>query len=408
MLDPIQIQKDFPIFKRLINGKPLVFLDSASTSQKPKQVIDAISAFYEEHNANIHRGIYTLSEEATELYERSRKALRNFIHARSDQEIIFLRNTTEATNLVAYSWGEANISEGDEIIVSELEHHSNFVPWQQLCKRKSATLKIIPLKDDYTLDMEAYKQLLSPQTKLVAITGMSNVTGTIPDLKTIIEEAHIVGAKVLIDGAQSTSHSPSDVQKLDCDFLTISGHKMLAPTGAGALYVKQEILEEMPAFLTGGGMVKVVEDEETSFADIPSRFEAGTPNIASIVAFQAAVEYLENIGLDNIAAHETELLKYAIEKLSKVPGITLHSPAAQGIKAGAVLSFTLDCAHPHDIATILNQENVCIRAGHHCCQPLMRRLNTAATSRLSFYLYNSKEDVDKAAEALGKVIEIFA
>lgn len=406
MLDAYKLKSDFPILSRQIKGKTLVYLDNASTTQKPKSVIQAITDYYENTNANIHRGIHTLSEEATEAYENVRLQTAKFINAASEREIVFTRNTTEAINLVAFTWGEMNIKEGDEIIVSAVEHHSNLVPWQELCKRKKAKLLIIPLKADYTLDMEAYKQLLSANTKLVAISAMSNVLGLVPNIHKIVTEAHKFNAKVLLDGAQFVAHRPTDVQKIDCDFLVFSSHKMLGPTGLGILYAKEEILEKMPPFLFGGDMVKVVDQKSASWNDIPWKYEGGTPNIADTIAFGKTLEFLEEIGLENIAKHDAKLLKYAKEKFSKYSQINLHTP--QNLEdAGAVLSFTIEGVHPHDIASIFNEEAVAIRSGHHCAQPLMERLGVPATARMSFYLYNSEADIDRAEIALQNVLKIF-
>lgn len=399
MLNPLKLKKNFPILK----NKALVYLDNASTTQKPKSVIEAIKFYYENFNANTHRGIHTLSEKATEAYENSRKKTAKFINAASEKEIIFTRNTTESINLVARTWGETNISKNDEIILSILEHHSNLIPWQQLAKRKNAKLKIIPLKKDLTLDMDAYKSLLSKKTKLLAITGMSNVTGTIPKIKEMIAAAKKIKAKTLIDGAQSVAHLKTDVKKLDCDFLTFSSHKMLGPTGVGILYAKQEILEKMPPFLFGGDMIKTVTQTDSTWNDLPWKFEAGTQNIADVIAFGKALEYLKKVGLENIQKYEESLLKYAIEKFSKYREVTFYNPK----NGGGILSFTVKNAHPHDIATIFNEDGIAIRSGHHCCQPLMKILKVPATARISFYFYNTKQDIDRAEKALKKVVKIF-
>lgn len=406
MLDPKKIKKDFPIFQRKINGKPLVYLDNAATSQKPKQVIDAIKYFYENTNGNIHRGIHTLAEESTEQYEHTRLVVAKFINARSPKEIIFTRNTTESINILAWIWAELNIKEGDEIIVSELEHHSNLIPWQERTAYAKAKLQVIPVTKDFTLDLAAYKKLLNKKTKLVAITGMSNVTGYIPPLKEMIKEAHKFGAKILVDGAQSVSHLPADVQDLDCDFLAFSGHKMLGPTGVGVLYVKTEILQDMPALIYGGGMVSEVEQFKAIYKEPPHSFEGGTPNIADTVAFAKALEYLQKIGLKNVHKHEQKLLKEAKKILSKYQEVKMQSPKNID-ECGGILSFTIDNIHPHDIAAIFNNEGIAIRAGHHCCQPLMKKLGLTATARLSFYLYNTEEDLEKVEKALQKTLKIF-
>lgn len=406
MLDPEIIKKDFPILSRKINGKPLVYLDNASTSQKPKSVIDAISNYYKTFNSNTHRGIHTMSEEATAAYENTREHVMKFINASLPKEIIFTRNTTEAINLVAYSWGEDNIHKDDEIIVSAIEHHSNLVPWQELCRRKNAKLKIIPIKENLTLDLKAYEKLLSKKTKLVSITAMSNVLGYMPDLQKIIKAAHKIGALVLVDGAQSVAHLPTDVKKLDCDFLAFSGHKMLGPTGVGVLYGKYGILSDMNPFMFGGDMVKAVEQHKAYWNDLPWKFEAGTPNIADVIAFDAALTYLEKIGLENISKHDQKLLKYAIPKFSKYEkdGVSLILPKSD---TSSILSFSIKGIHPHDIATIFNDEGIAIRSGYHCSQPLIEHLNLNSTARMSFYFYNTEADIDKVEIALQKTLKLF-
>lgn len=401
MLNAKKLKKQFPIFDQ----KSLVFLDSAATSQKPKTVIDAITNYYKKFNANVHRGIYSLSEKSTQAYDDTRETVRSFINAKDTNEIVFTRNTTESINLVAYTWGEKNIKANDEIIVSALEHHSNLVPWQELCKRKKAKLKVIPLKPDYTLDIQKYEKLLTNRTKLVSITAMSNVTGTIPPIKKIINLAHKKKALVLIDGAQSAAHSETDVQKLKCDFFVFSGHKCLGPTGVGILYAKKEILQKMPPFLFGGDMIETVKQYKSTYAQLPNKFEAGTPSIAEVVGLKPALEFLQKVGLNAIHKHEQELKAYAIKKFSAYPEVTLHTPPPN--QSGSNISFTIKGIHPHDIATIFNSENVCIRAGHHCAQPLMDLLNVHSTARMSFYLYNTKEDVDRAEKALIKTIKTF-
>ncbi len=408
MFDPHSIKEDFPILNNKINSRPLIYLDNASTTQKPKIVIEALKNYYENSNANIHRGIHTLSEKATASYEKTRLNIAKFINATSEKEIIFTRNTTESINLMAYTWGETNIKENDEIIVSAIEHHSNLVPWQQLCQRRQAKLKIIPIKQNLTLDLDQYAKLLSKKTKLVAVTGMSNVLGTIPNLKKIIDLAHQAGAITLVDGAQSVAHSPTDVQELDCDFMAFSAHKMLGPTGIGILYGKYEILNDMPPFLFGGDMVKVVEQYKAYWNDLPWKFEAGTPNIADVIAFDEALKYLEKIGMENVQKHDQKLLKYAVEKFSqyKNQNVKLFLPN-DIVNNGGILSFSIKGIHPHDIATIFNEEGVAIRSGHHCSQPLIENLNVLATARISFYIYNTKEDIDLAELALQKTIKIF-
>lgn len=406
MFDPKKLKKDFPIFSRKINGKPLVYLDNASTSQKPKSVINALTNYYETFNSNTHRGIHTMSEEATTAYEDTREHVMKFINANLPKEIIFTRNTTEAINLVAYSWGEENIKSGDEIIVSAIEHHSNLVPWQELCRRKNATLKIIPIKKDLTLDLVAYEKLLSKKTKLVSISAMSNVLGYMPDLNKIIKSAHKVGAIVLVDGAQSVAHMKTDVKKLDCDFLAFSSHKMLGPTGVGVLYGKFEILSNMNPFMFGGDMVKSVEQHKAYWNDLPWKFEAGTPNIADVIAFDAALTYLDKIGLDNIHKYDQKLLKYAVGKFSKYEkdGVSLILPKSD---TSSILSFSIKGIHPHDIAQIFNDEGVAIRSGYHCSQPLIEHLNLSSTARMSFYFYNTEADIDRAEIALKKTLKLF-
>lgn len=406
MLDAKKIKKDFPILSRKINGKTITYLDSAASTQKPKVVIQALTDFYENTYANVHRGIYTIAEEATEAYENCRAHLAKFLNAKSEKEIIFTRNATESVNLVAYTWGEKNVKKGDEIIVSILEHHSNLVPWQELCKRKNATLKVIPLDNDYNLDLKKYKSILSKKTKLVAVSGMSNVFGTIPNLKEIINQAHKFEAKVLVDGAQYAAHSKVDVQKLDCDFFVLSSHKMLGPTGVGALYGKEKLLEEMPPFLFGGEMISEVEQFSAKFNEPPWKFEAGTPNIADVVAFNTAITYLEKIGLEKIADHEEKLLQYAKKKFRKYKEVKLYTPKKYK-NIGGVLSFTIKGIHPHDISSVFDQEGVCIRAGAHCVEPLMNALGIQATARMSFYLYNDFSDIDRAEKALKNVLKIF-
>jgi len=406
MFNPKNLKKDFPIFSRKINGKTLVYLDNASTSQKPKSVIAALSNYYQTFNSNTHRGIHTMSEEATAAYEGTREHVMKFINANLPKEIIFTRNTTESINLVAYTWGEEHIKTNDEIIVSAIEHHSNLVPWQELCRRKNAKLKIIPIKEDLTLDLDAYEKMLSHKTKLVSITAMSNVLGYMPNLTRIINAAHKISAIVLIDGAQSVAHMPTDVKKLDCDFLAFSSHKMLGPTGVGVLYGKYELLSDMNPFMFGGDMVKSVEQHKAYWNDLPWKFEAGTPNIADVIAFDAALTYLEKVGLQNIQKHDEKLLKYAISKFSKYEkdGVRLILPKTH---TSSILSFSIKGIHPHDIAQIFNDEGVAIRSGYHCSQPLIEHLNLSSTARMSFYFYNTEEDIDRAEKALQKTIKLF-
>jgi cysteine desulfurase / selenocysteine lyase len=406
IFDPYKIRTDFPILNTKMNGKPLVFLDSTSSSQKPFPVIDALDRYYKEENANIHRGVYYLSQRATELYERTRLKISEFLNAKCAKVIIFTRNTTESINLVAQAWGRENISRGDEIVLNELEHHSNLVPWQMLAKEKNAILKFIPLLPDSTLDYSTLNEVITHRTKLVAVSQMSNVTGTIHNLPTIIEKAHSVGAKVLVDGAQGACHIKTDVKKLDMDFYAFSAHKMLGPTGVGVLYGKEEILERMSPWMGGGDMIMDVNKESSTYADLPAKLEAGTPHISGVIAFYEALCYLEAVGLENICKHESYLLKYAIEKLHDFGGVELYG-TEELQNRGGVLSFNMDGIHAHDVGSILDENGIAIRVGHHCCQPFMKKMKIAGTARASFYLYNTKEDVDALVDGLRKVKEIF-
>ncbi|EKD43950.1 MAG: hypothetical protein ACD_72C00061G0002 [uncultured bacterium] len=399
------ILKQFPILKRKINGKSLVYLDNASTSQKPLVVLQALQKYYSTTNANVHRGIHTLSEEATEQFENVRAKVAKFINAKTE-EIVFTKNATESLNCVAVSWGRLHIKKDDEIIVSGLEHHANLVPWQELAKEKKAKLKIIPLTKDYLLDIKAYEFLLSKKTKLVCITAQSNVTGSLVPVKKIVSLAHKFGAKVVVDGAQSVGHRVTDVKNSDCDFLAFSAHKMLGPTGVGVLYIKRALMDEMTPYMYGGDMVETVGQEEATYHRGYMKFEAGTPNIADVIAFGSALDYLTSVGLDVITAHDKELLAYAKQCFSKYSAVKIFSPAKIE-HCGGVLSFTIDGVHPHDIATIFDQEGVAIRSGLHCAEPLVRRLGVSTTARMSFYLYNTKHDVDVAEKALKKVFAIF-
>ncbi len=400
------IQKDFPILKRKINGKRLVYLDNASTTQKPKKVLKALQDFYTTSNANIHRGIHTLSEEATNQFEDVRQKIAKFIGAPSSENIIFTKNTTESINCIRLGWAEQNIKQGDEIIVSALEHHANLVPWQELCKAKKSVLKIIPLSNDFTLDFQAYQKMLSQKTRLVCLTSQSNVTGTINPIKQMTKSAHAVGARVAVDAAQTVGHQPMNAKDINCDFLSFSAHKMLGPTGVGVLYVKDGLMEEMTPFIYGGEMVESVQEQSASYRTGPWRFEAGTPNIAGIIAFGATLDYLNEIGLKNIQTHDQELLTYAKKIFSRHPQVKIYSPS-QIKDCGGVLSFSINGVHPHDIATIFNEEGVAIRSGFHCAEPLMNRLSINGTARLSFYIYNTKKDIDAAEKALRKVFKIF-
>ena len=402
------IRKDFPILERTVrDNKTLVYLDNASTTQKPNQVIDAINDFYRNHNANIHRAVYALAEEATELYEKTRDKVANFINVKDRVEIIFVRGTTEAINLVAYAWGRDHLNEGDIIVTTEYEHHSNIVPWQLLTQEKSAKLEYIGMNDNGELNLDDLdKYLATGKVKLVTFSLMSNVLGTISDAETIISKCKAAGVLTMVDGAQAVPHMKVDIEKLGCDFFAFSGHKMLGPTGIGILWVRKSILETMSPFHGGGDMIREVHKYETTWNDLPYKFEAGTPNIADVVGFGAAIDYLSNIGMDAIRQHEIELTSYAIEKLSQVKG--LHIYGTKDIsKRGGVISFNFADVHPHDVAQIIDEEGIAIRSGHHCAQVLMERLDVAATSRASFYIYNTKEEIDALINSLNKVARIF-
>lgn len=402
-----QIRKDFPILSRRVHGKPLVYLDNAATTQKPRQVIDALVHYYEHYNANIHRGLHTLAEEATAAYEDARMKAGRFINAaHPEQEIIFTRNTTEGINLVAHAWGRANLKPGDEILFSAMEHHSNLVPWQIIALETGAKVRYVDIDESGHLVWADFLEKLTPRTKIVAISQMSNVLGTINDVKAIAEAAHRVGALVLVDGAQSVPHMPVDVRDLDIDFLAFSSHKMLGPTGVGVLYGKCDVLEAMPPFLGGGEMIMKVTYESSTYAALPNKFEAGTPNIADVIAFGAAIDYLEGIGMDAVREHEIAITQYAIDALSAVEGVTVFGPNNAHEKGGAV-TFNYGDLHPHDLSQVLDQEGIAIRAGHHCAQPLMRRLGVVATARASFYIYNTNSEVDALVEALGAADKIF-
>lgn len=401
-----QLRADFPILKRTVHGKRLVYLDNAATTQKPESVIEAISRFYRTHNANIHRGLHQLAEEATALYENTRKAVARFIGADDPRGVIFTRNCTEAINLVAYAWGRKNIKAGDEILLTEMEHHSNLVPWILLAQEKGATLRHIPLQGDGTLGIEMLDQLVTPRTKLVSVMMVSNALGTINPVGEIARAARRVGARVLLDGAQALPHLPVDIRNLDCDFLAFSAHKMLGPTGVGVLYAKPELLRSMDPFLGGGEMIREVHHDTATWSDVPHKFEAGTPNIADVVAFTSAIEYLEAVGMDAVRAHEQELCRYALAELSKLPSIRLLGPADPRQRSG-VVSFIDADLHPHDLSQILDQHGVAIRAGHHCAQLVMRAFKTVATARASFYIYNGKDDVDALVDALRQARKFF-
>ncbi|TMC20939.1 MAG: cysteine desulfurase [Chloroflexi bacterium] len=402
------VRKDFPILSRQVHGKPLVYLDSTASSQKPASVIEAMTHYYQHYNANVHRGVYELSEEATAGVERARVKVARFIHARRSKQIIFTRNTSESINLVAYTWGQANIHAGDLLVLTEMEHHSNLVPWQLLAQRTGARLEFVPVSDDGLLRLDIYEQLLQQQPKLVAFTHMSNALGTINPAQEMIAQAHAVGAITLVDAAQSVPHLPVDVQALDADFLCFSGHKMLGPTGIGVLYGKRALLEAMPPFMGGGDMIRTVKLRESTWNDLPWKFEAGTPAIAEAIGLGKAVEYLQALGMDNVLQHEREITAYALAQLQAIPGLTIYGPMAIN-QRGGVISFTLSDIHPHDLASILDQEvGVAIRAGHHCAQPLMDRYGLSATARASFYVYTIKEDIDTLVQGLHKAQQIFS
>lgn len=414
MIDPVVIQKSldvyairqqFPILKREVKGKPLVYLDNAATSQKPQSVIDALVNYYTTYNANIHRGIHTLAEEATAAFESTRDAVQQFIQASSREEIIFTRGTTEGINLVAYTWGRQNIKAGDEIIISTMEHHSNIVPWQILCEEKKAVLKIIPINDEGELLVEEYKKLLSPKTKLVSVVHVSNTLGTINPVKQIIDSAHKAGAVVLIDGAQSTVHLDIDVQHMDCDFFVFSAHKLYGPTGVGVLYGKKHLLEMMPVFNGGGEMIKEVSFEKTIYNDLPYKYEAGTPNIADVIAFRAALEFINHTGKESIREHEDELLQYATESLEQVPGLKIIGRAKEKVN---VVSFIIEHIHPQDLGILLDNQGIAVRTGHHCTQPLMNRFGIPGTTRASFAVYNTKDEIDELITGLKKAIKMLS
>jgi cysteine desulfurase/selenocysteine lyase len=399
-----EIRKLFPILDQQVNGHPLVYLDSAATSQKPVSVIEAVKRYYERDNSNVHRGVHTLGSRATEAYEGAREKLARFINARSTEEIIFTRGTTTAINLVAWSYARSVCKEGDEIVITPMEHHSNLIPWQQAAKATGAVLKYIPLQEDGSIKLEDVEATITERTKIVSVVYVSNVLGVVNPVKQIAEIAHRHGAKILIDGAQSTPHLKVDMQELDCDFYALSGHKMCGPTGIGALYGKKELLRQMEPVEFGGEMIDHVDLYDSTWKELPWKFEGGTPIIAGAVGLGAAIDFLEQIGLDEIDRHEKRLTAYAMERLTKIEGISIYGPREN--RAG-LITFNLGDVHPHDVATVLDAEGVAVRAGHHCCQPLMRWLNVTATARASFYLYNTEEDIDRLIAALLKAKEYF-
>lgn len=404
-LDPLSVRAEFPIFDVAFGDKPLVYLDSGASSQKPRAVIDAVADLYAHRYASVHRGVYRLSDQITRDYEAVREKVRAFIGAPDAREIVFTRNTTEAINLVASSWGRTQLSEGDEILISHMEHHSNIVPWQLLCEEIGAVLKVAPINDNGELDMEAFVKCITSRTKLIALVHVSNALGTVNPVGQVCSLARERDIRVLVDGAQAVPHMPVNVQALGCDFYVFSGHKTFAPTGTGVLWARSEILENMPPYQGGGSMISSVRFEKTTYAEPPQRFEAGTPDIAGVIGLGVALDWMSGLGVDRIAACEQQLLAYATAALEKIPGLRLIGTASE---KASVLSFVLDCAHPHDIATVLDQQGVAIRAGHHCAQPLMERFGVAATARASLAVYNTRDDVDALVAAIEKTREIFA
>ena len=398
--DTTRVRRDFPILSEMVNGKPVVFLDSAASSQKPTQVLDAMDAVYRTGYANVHRGVYAFSESATAKYDEARTKIARFVGAPAEC-IVFTRNATEALNLIAYSYGRAFLNAGDEIVITELEHHANFVPWMQLAKEKGVVVKFMPVTPDGLLDVAKLDDLLTPRTKLVSFAHVSNVLGTITDPKPIIDKAHAVGAKVIVDGSQSVPHMRVNLREMDCDFFVFSGHKMLGPTGIGVLYAKHHLLEAMPPFMTGGDMISYVGFDEIRWNEVPLKFEAGTPAFVEAIGLGAAVDYLSALGMDAVREHEREITAYALERVAEIPGATLVGPTDADVRGG-VVTFTLDKIHPHDLASLLDREGVAIRAGHHCAQPLHQRLGLTATARASFYVYSEPREVDALVEAIYK------
>jgi cysteine desulfurase / selenocysteine lyase len=403
-LDVEKVRKDFPILAQQVRGKPLVYLDSAATSQKPRAVIDAVARYYLQDNANVHRGVHLLSERATKEYEDAREKVRQFVNAARSEEIVFVRGTTEGINLVAQTYGRSRVRAGDEILITEMEHHSDIVPWQLLCQEKEAVLRVAPIDDDGQLRLDELEPMLGPRTRLLALAHVSNTLGTVNPVRRIVEMAHRAGVPVLLDGAQAAPHFPVDVRALGCDFYAFSGHKLFGPTGIGVLYARSELLEEMPPWQGGGDMISSVTFEKTTWNKLPHKFEAGTPDIAGAIGLGAAIDYVSALGFSAIAAHEHDLLSYATDALREVPGLRLIGTAKE---KASVLSFVFGDVHPHDVGTILDQEGIAIRTGHHCTQPLMRRLGVPATARASFAFYNRRLDVDALVVGLRKVQEIF-
>jgi cysteine desulfurase/selenocysteine lyase len=407
MLNVQSIRADFPILNREIYpGVPLVFLDSAASTQRPSVVLEAMDDYYRQHHANVHRGIHRLSEEATELYEGARERIADFVNATGSCQIIYTRNATEGFNLVAYSWGRTNIEEGDEILLTEMEHHANLIPWQMLAKEKGAVLRYVPFLEDGTLDLSTLPKLLTEKTKLFSFTAVSNVFGTVNPVRQLVDAAHAVGALAMVDAAQAVPHMPVDVQAWDCDFMAFSGHKMCGPTGIGVLFGKRELLDAMPPFMGGGDMILRVDFEGATWNELPWKFEAGTPSIAEAIGLGTAVDYLNDLGMDEVHAYEQFLTGYALESLSEVPGLRLYGPASAGQK-GAVTSFTVAGIHPHDVADILDKQGIAVRAGHHCAMPLHHRCGISATTRASFYLHTTTEEIDKLVAGLHHARQVF-
>ena len=404
-LDVEKLRQDFPVLHQEVNGHPLVYLDNAATSQKPQCVIDALVNYYATENSNVHRGVHTLSQHATDDYEAARSKVRRFINAAEDHELIYVRGTTEAINLVAQTYGRQNIGAGDEIIITGMEHHSNIVPWQILCQETGAVLRVIPFNDNGELLLDEYEKLLNPRTRLVSVVHQSNAMGTINPMEAIIEQAHARGIPVLVDGAQSIPHIPIDVQKLDCDFFAFSGHKLYGPTGIGILYGKSELLEQMPPYQAGGEMIRSVTFEKTLYNILPHKFEAGTPNIAGSIGLGAAIDYVEDVGMERIASYERDLLDYGTDRLTRIEGLRLIGTARE---KGGILSFTLGDIHPHDIGTILDSQGIAIRTGHHCAQPVMQRFAIPATARASLAFYNTRAEIDTLVEGIDRVLEVFS
>ena len=406
MFDPREIRKDFPILDRQVYGKPLVYLDNAATSQKPRQVIEALTDYYQRYNSNVHRGVHALSVEATERYEKARQKVADFIHAPAAESIIFTRNTTEAINLVAYSWALKNLQPDDEIVVSEMEHHSNLVPWQMVAQQTGARLCFIPVGEHGALDLSSLDTIINRRTRLVSVVSVSNFLGSINPVETIRDRARQVGALLMVDGAQSVPHMPTNVAELDCDFLAFSGHKMLAPTGIGVLYVKPSVLETLEPFLRGGEMVREVWFDHATWNDIPNRFEAGTPDIADTIALGAAIDYLQALGMESVRKHEIESTAYALERFKEIEEMDILGPRDAESRGGLV-AFALGDVHPHDVGTLLDSYGIAIRAGHHCVMPMHRKLELAASSRASFYVYNTHEDIDTLVLGLKKALDYF-